>query len=246
MPTDRRLALITGGAAGLGRAFAQRLAHDGFRIAIADLDDATDSISAIRATGREAEAYRCDVSDPASVSALHAAVTERQGVVDVLVNNAGIYPLIPWAEMSFEQWRHVQSVNLDSVFLMTKAFVPAMTDRGWGRVINITSGSGWIPSVDFSAYVTSKLGMVGYTRGLAFEVGDRGVTVNAIAPSLVRTETVLTTEHGQWLDEIAQLQAIKRAQEPEDLVGTVSYLASDDSAFMTGQILSIDGGYVRL
>lgn len=243
MTSTHRLALVTGGAVGLGRAFAQRLAADGFAVAVADRDDASETVGLI---GDAAVAYRCDVSDPDAVSALHAAVSERQGDVDVLVNNAGIYPLITWSDMTFEQWRRVQAVNLDSAFLMTKAFVPAMVRHGWGRVINLTSGSGWIPSVDFSAYVTSKLALVGYTRGLAIEVGDSGVTVNAIAPSLVRTPGVLTTEHSQWLDEIAQMQAIRRPQEPEDLVGTVSYLASDDSAFMTGQTLSVDGGYVRL
>jgi NAD(P)-dependent dehydrogenase (short-subunit alcohol dehydrogenase family) len=240
-----RLALVTGGAAGLGRAFARRLAADGFRVAIADLGPADETVQAIRQAGGDAHGYRCDVSDPASVADIADAVRGRQGVVDVLVNNAGIYPLIPWTEMTLEQWRHVHAVNLDSMFLTTKAFVPSMVERGWGRVVNITSGSGWIPSVEFSAYVTSKLGVVGYTRGLAIEVGDTGVTVNAIAPSLVRTATIVNSEHGQFFDEIAALQSIRRVQEPEDLVGTLSYLVSDDAAFMTGQTLSIDGGYVR-
>jgi NAD(P)-dependent dehydrogenase (short-subunit alcohol dehydrogenase family) len=132
------------------------------------------------------------------------------------------------------------------MFLTAKAFVPAMQEARWGRVINMTTGSCFKPDAHMSHYVTSKMGVIGWTRALATEVGEDGVTVNAIAPSLVRTPGTELTEHGEAFDEVAQAQVIKRIQEPEDLVGTMSFLASDDAAFITAQTISVDGGTVRL
>lgn len=242
-----RLALVTGAAVGLGQAFAERLAADGAKLALVDLTESGETAGLVEAAGSKGRCYRCDVSDPEQVEQLRTAVEEDFGGVDILVNNAGIYPYQSWDGVTFEDWRRVMSVNLDSVFLLTKAFVPAMRSAGWGRVINLTTGSCFLPNPQMTHYIASKMGVIGYTRALATEVSNDGVTVNAIAPSLVRTRGTVSASSGEEeFDEVAEGQVIKRVQMPSDLVGTVSFLASDDSAFFTAQTVSVDGGLVRL
>jgi NAD(P)-dependent dehydrogenase (short-subunit alcohol dehydrogenase family) len=243
---EGRLALVSGAASGLGQAFAQRLAEDGANVAIADLGPADETESAVRAAGATAAAFRCDVSDPDSVRELGEAVARDFGRIDILVNNAGIYPYQDWPDITWEDWRRVLSVNLDSMFLMSKAFVPAMQEAGWGRVINLTTGSCFLPNRQMTHYISSKMGVIGFTRALATEVAESGVTVNAIAPSLVRTPGTLADTKEEEFEYVAGTQPIKRVQMPEDLVGTVSFLASDDAEFITGQTFSVDGGLVRL
>jgi (S)-1-phenylethanol dehydrogenase len=243
---EGKLALVSGAGSGLGQAFAKRLAEDGAAIAIADLEAAEETIAAIRAAGGEAEGFRCDVSDPAGVRELGEAVAKDLGRVDVLLNNAGIYPYQDWEEITWEDWRRVLSINLDSMFLMSKAFVPAMQEAGWGRVINLTTGSCFLPNRQMTHYISSKMGVIGFTRALATEVAHSGVTVNAIAPSLVRTPGTMLDTNEEEFQAVAEAQPIKRVQMPEDLVGTASFLASDDAAFITGQTFSVDGGLVRL
>jgi NAD(P)-dependent dehydrogenase (short-subunit alcohol dehydrogenase family) len=241
-----RVGLVTGAAGGIGQAFAWRLAAEGASVVVADLNPTDETEEGARALDGACVGYRCDVSDPESVAELARKVTADAGRVDIVVNNAGIYPLQPWQTITFEDWRRVLAVNLDSMFLTAKAFVPAMQKAGWGRVINMTTGSCFKPDALMSHYVTSKMGVIGWTRSLATEVGEDGVTVNAIAPSLVRTPGTALTEHAEAFDEVALAQVIKRVQEPEDLVGTMSFLASDDAAFITAQTISVDGGTVRL
>jgi NAD(P)-dependent dehydrogenase (short-subunit alcohol dehydrogenase family) len=243
---EGRLVLVSGAASGLGQAFAKRLAEDGADVAIADLGPADETEEAIRAAGTEAASFRCDVSDPDSVREVGEAVARDFGRIDVLVNNAGIYPYQDWPDITWEDWRRVLSINLDSMFLMSKAFVPAMEEAGWGRVINLTTGSCFLPNRQMTHYISSKMGVIGFTRALATEVAHAGVTVNAIAPSLVRTPGTLSDTAEEEFQAVADAQPIKRVQMPEDLVGTLSFLASDDAAFITGQTFSVDGGLVRL
>jgi NAD(P)-dependent dehydrogenase (short-subunit alcohol dehydrogenase family) len=246
MRQDGRIALVSGAASGLGQAFAQRLAEDGATIAIADLGPAAETEAAIRSAGGSVASFRCDVSDPGSVRKLGESVVRELGRVDVLVNNAGVYPYQDWADITWEDWRRVLAINLDSMFLMSKAFVPAMQEAQWGRVINLATGSCFLPNRQMTHYISSKMGVIGFTRALATEVAASGVTVNAIAPSLVRTPgTVATTDEASF-EYVASTQPIKRVQMPDDLVGTVSFLASDDAAFITAQTFSVDGGLVRL
>jgi (S)-1-phenylethanol dehydrogenase len=241
-----KVAVVTGGAAGLGQACARRLAEEGTHIAIADLaaTDATEAL--VRAAGGEVFSASCDVASPPSVRAFADAVLERFGRVDILVNNAGIYPRARFADLEYELWRKVLGVNLDSAFLMCKAFVPDMQTRSWGRVVNIASNSFWLPSPMRVHYITSKAALIGFTRALASDLGESGVTVNAIAPGLTRTETAARSLPGEFFESVAAQQAIKRTEVPEDLVGTVAFLTSDDAAFITGQTISVDGGLVRL
>jgi NAD(P)-dependent dehydrogenase (short-subunit alcohol dehydrogenase family) len=247
-----KVAVISGAARGIGQAFAQRLARDGAHIVIADMLPATDTAKLVQEAGRHVLTSKCDVSSESSVSALATEVRARFGRCDILINCAGIYPRQPFAEMTFADWRRMQAINLDSVFLMCAAFVPGMRARKWGRVVNMASATLGTVVSGFVHYVASKGGVVGFTRALATELGDDGITVNAISPGLTRSPGTLGRPPRAGLasmeDEFAlaaKAQAIKRPEVPSDLVGAVSFLTSDDAAFMTGQNLIIDGGRVR-
>jgi (S)-1-phenylethanol dehydrogenase len=241
-----KVAVVTGAATGIGRSFARRLAEDGADVAILDLALANGIASEIEAVGRRAFAALCDVSSPDQVASAARETEERLGPVDILVNNAGIYPVTSFDDLDFVEWRRVLAINLDGTFLTIKAFAPGMKARGWGRIVNVSSGAFWVPLADFTSYLASKAGVLGLTRGLASDLGPYGITVNAIAPGLVRTEHTLAGPQADWFEPIVAQQSIKRAEEPDDLVGTLSFLVSEDAAFITGQTLSVDGGFVRL
>jgi NAD(P)-dependent dehydrogenase (short-subunit alcohol dehydrogenase family) len=244
---EGRTALITGAAAGIGQAYAQRLAEDGAKVVVADIADGAETVGLVEAAGSEALAVECDVSSAEAVAAAAAAAKERFGTVDILVHNAGIYPIVPFTEMTFEQWRKVMSVNLDSMYHACHELLPGMLEQGWGRILCIASTTFHAGTPGMSHYVASKGGLIGFLRSLAAEVGEGGVTVNALAPSLVRSKGTIEGPHEELglFDFVAQGQAIKRTQEPSDLVGAMSFLTSDDAAFITGQTLVVDGGWVR-
>jgi NAD(P)-dependent dehydrogenase (short-subunit alcohol dehydrogenase family) len=247
-----KVAVITGGANGIGQAFAKRLAEDGVHIAIADVADGSETVKLVKAAGRDAIAVQCDVSSEASVAAMAKQVNAAFSHVDIVINCAGIFPQKEFGEMTFADWRKVLSTNLDSVFLVSSAFVPGMRARKWGRVVNMASSTLGSVVTGFAHYVASKGGIVGFTRALATDLAPDGITVNAIAPGLTRSpgtvvrapRPVFKTMEEEFV-ATAQMQAIKRVEVPEDLVGAVSFLTSDDAAFMTGQTLNVDGGRVR-
>lgn len=250
LPTEGRLsgkvALVTGAGQGIGQAFAERLAQDGAAVVVVAHSKApTETVELIEATGAESLVHHADVSSAEDVAALAAAVEERFGRVDVLVNNAGVYPMQPFLEMTYEQWREIFAINADSVFHLCRAFVPGMVERSWGRVINVTSTSVAAGMANYTHYNASKAALIGFTRSLAAEVGPSDVTVNALAPGLVRTPT---TDFGPQADGMFEgfisEQCIKRTEVPADLAGTVSWLASDDAAFVTGQTIHVDGGWM--
>ena len=247
-----KVAVITGAAKGIGQAFAKRLAEDGVHIAIADVAPGNDTVKMVEQAGRQALACRCDVTSEQSVAAMAAEVQKKFGRCDILINCAGIYPQQDFEQMKFEDWRRVLSINLDSVFLVSSAFAPGMKQRGWGRVVNLASSTLGSVVTGFVHYMSSKAGIVGFTRALASELGPYGVTVNAISPGLTRSPGTLARKPRAGIADMeagfnlaATMQAIKRVEVPEDLVGTVSYLTSDDAAFITGQTLNVDGGRVR-
>jgi NAD(P)-dependent dehydrogenase (short-subunit alcohol dehydrogenase family) len=242
-----RTAVITGAATGLGQAYARRLASEGARVVLADLASADETMEMIEGAAPEPLAFACDVAIEEDVAKLAAAVKDAGGA-DILVHNAGIYPLQPLAVATFESWRRVMAVNLDSMFLLSKAFVPAMIDRGWGRVVGIATGMLHDGAPGALAYVASKGGIIGFVRSLAAEVGEHGVTVNAISPGLTRTEGSRAVEEAVpgLFDQLAQAQAIKRNGTPSDHCGALSFLVSDDAAFITGQTLLIDGGKANI
>lgn len=244
--TPRKVALITGSGRGLGQAFADRLARDGYNLILADLKPPAATAEAAEDCGVEALAVAADVSSPDAVAALHEQAISRFGRVDVLVNNAGWGQVIPFEDTTFDHWHKVFAINLDGVYLTCKAFLPGMREQGWGRVINMASNTlQLVLPWGFAPYVASKGAIVGLTRALATEYGPHGVTVNAISPGL--TKTPGTTElFGGGTGAMAEAQAIKRPEVPEDLVGTLAFLASDDAAFITGQTITVDGGMARL
>jgi NAD(P)-dependent dehydrogenase (short-subunit alcohol dehydrogenase family) len=240
-----RVALVTGAAAGIGQAFAVRLAQEGLDVAVADRNPAESTAELIEKAGQRSYTGTCDVTSAASVRQFAEDVFGVLGQVDVLVNNAGIYPATPFLEMPFEEWQQVIDVNLNSLYHTGQAFLPGMVARGWGRVISVTSTTFHSGIPNNTHYTASKGGVIGFTRSLAAEVGERGVTVNAIAPGLVRTATTESGPQAALFDMLAQQQAIKRTQEPDDLVGALAFLASDNASFITGQTLVVDGGWMR-
>jgi NAD(P)-dependent dehydrogenase (short-subunit alcohol dehydrogenase family) len=250
---EGKTAIVSGAASGIGQAAAIRLAQEGAEIIIADRDKAEKTVQLISEFGGKARAFQCDVTNPASVASFSAAVAAADARCDILLNNAGIYPMQMFDEMTFEDWRHVLTVNLDSMFLMTKAFIDGMQTRQWGRIINIASDTVNLVLPGFAHYVASKAGVIGLTRSLATEYGQRGITANAIAPGLTRTRGTEAREEiaggmskEEFFTAYANMQAIKRVQQVSDLVGVVSFLASDDAAFVTAQTIYVDGGLVRV
>lgn len=240
-----KVAVITGGANGIGQAIALRFAAEGADIAIADLSPSSETEAAIRDLGRRILSVKCDASSPSDVEAFSQKVKSTFGRCDILVNNAGIYPLKPFDDLTFEEWKKIFANNVDSGFLMAKAFVPGMKQAGWGRIINLTSNTFWMKIEGFTGYISTKAANIGFTRALASELGIHGITVNAIAPSLVRTATTETSPLAEMFDGVPNLQSIPRLQVPQDLTGTAAFLASEDAAFITGQTIAVDGGMVR-
>jgi NAD(P)-dependent dehydrogenase (short-subunit alcohol dehydrogenase family) len=247
-----KIAVVSGAAEGLGQAFAVRLAEDGAHIAIADRKNAEETAKRVKAQGREALAVGCDVSSESDVAALAKAVEQQFGRCDILVNAAGIYPPQPFAEMTFADWRRMLSINLDSMFLMTKAFAAGMRSRRWGRIVNIASDTVSQAMPNYAHYIASKMGVIGFTRAIASEFGPDGVTANVIAPGLTRTPGTLG--RGGWpggksAEEYFELAGahhpIRRVGTPDDMIGALSFLTSDDAAYVTGQTIFVGGGLVR-
>ncbi len=242
---DSKVALVTGGAKGIGQAFCTALAKEGAKVVVADILEGHQTAEKVKAVGGEALTLKVDVTSEVSTQEMAKAVIDNFGRIDILVNNAGIYPAIPFQDMSFEDWKKVLAVNLDGIFLSTKAVYPHMMAQEYGRIVNISSGTVFLGTPNFAHYVTTKAGVIGFTRTLASEAGEYGITVNAIAPGLTATDTVLEGPLGGMFDQIIQMQAIKRRQEPEDLVGALLFFVTDAGAFVTGQTIAVDGGTTR-
>jgi len=211
-----------------------------------DLDGpaAGSAASAIAAQGLAAVPFPVDVIDEPGVTAAVRAVIDAEGRIDILVNNAGIYPHTPFEELTFAEWRRVLSTNLDSVFLVTRAVYPHMRERGYGRIVNISTAAFHIGYPELTPYLASKGGVIGFTRSLAAEAGPHGITVNAITPGMIETEgTQEEDPSGELFEEIGAGQAVKRRGLPEDIAETIAYLVSPAAGFITGQTINVDGGH---
>ena len=242
MKLEGRVAIVTGAGQGIGRAIAEKLHEEGARVVVADKNEKTAAETAADIGGI---AQVTDVSDPEQVHALVATTAERFGKIDILVNDAAIVPFVPWEELDFAEWRRVMSVNIDGVFLTCKAVYPYMKDAGYGRIVNIASNVVTAGTPNMAHYVAAKGGVFSFTRSLATEVGRYGITVNAVAPGLTASEGVLASPHADAFDFVVSLQSIPRRGVPADIAPAVAFLASEESHWITGQMLTADGGHTR-
>ena len=241
---EGRVAIVTGAAQGIGRAIAERLGSEGATLCVADINGPGVEAAA-QAIGGTAFAVACDVGDPDSVAALHKAVIDRSGKLDVLVNAAAIVPFVPWNELTFEEWRRIMRVNLDGCYLMCRAASDLMRKNGYGRIVNIASNSIFAGTPNMAHYVASKGGILAFGRALATELGGDTITVNSVCPGLTDTEGVQQTPHKDAFEFVEMLQAIKGRGTPRDIVPAVAFLASEEAHWITGQALAVDAGMIR-
>jgi pyridoxal 4-dehydrogenase len=242
MKLEGRVAIVTGAAQGIGRAIAQKLHEEGAQIAAADLngDGAHDVAGRLNGLG-----IQVDVSSEQDANRMVSETLERFGKVDVLVNAAAIVPFIPWDEVDFAYWRRIQSVNLDGAYLVSRAVERPMREAGYGRIVQIASNAFYAGTPNMGPYLAAKGGVVGLTRALGTELGKYGITANAVAPGITRTEGCLATPHKDSFDFVQMLQAIPRHGLPQDIAPAVSFLASEESGWVTGQVLVVDAGHIR-
>ena len=234
MRLEGKVAVVTGGAQGIGRAIADGLEAEGATVAVADLDPPPGGI-------------RADVSSEDDVQRLADEVVERHGGIDILVNNAGLYASLamrPFTEIPLEEWRRVMDVNVASMFLTCRAIVPAMRDRGGGKIVNISSGTAFRGVPFLLHYVASKGAIVSFTRALAKELGKDGIHVNCVAPGFTLSAGV--ERHPEVIQALRDVsvaaRTLQRDQLPEDVVGAVVFLCTPGADFVTGQTMVIDGG----
>ncbi len=249
---DGKVAIVTGGGRGLGRAYCEALAREGASVVAADIRDTADTVASVEAAGGRIAGVPLDVAEMASCQAMADTAIERFGRIDVLVNNAALYGDIRGGRfdaLSPDQWDRVMSVNVKGVWQCCKAVVPALREAGGGSIVNIASLAATYGMAYAVDYATSKAAVIGMTRSLARELGRDWIRVNAVAPSAVATEGTdefMGDKRDRMLEAIAQAQSLKRTLTTDDLTGTVVYLASDASRFVTGQTIMVDGGTVML
>jgi NAD(P)-dependent dehydrogenase (short-subunit alcohol dehydrogenase family) len=248
MRLENKVAVITGGTAGIGFAYAKRFVAEGARVVVADVADPLAAAEKLGGADRTL-GVRTDVSDAASVGAMVEATLGRFGRIDVLVNNAAVFASLKpqrFDEIPEEEWDRVMAVNVKGMWHCVRAVVPAMRRQGGGRIVNVASAIVAKGTAFLLHYVTSKGAVVAMTRALARELGPEGIAVNAVAPGLILSDTVLGNPDitAFQVSAIMQMRSLRRDAFPEDVEGTVVFLASDDSSFMSGQTLVVDGGSV--
>jgi 3-oxoacyl-[acyl-carrier protein] reductase len=242
-----RNVLITGGGKGLGKVYAEEFAKVGAHVTAADIDvKAAEAVAtSLHESGLSALGLGVDVADEDSTKAMAKAALDHFGAIDVLINNASLMSVLPrrsWLEIPVDEWDRVMAVNLRGMFLCCRAVFPAMQTQKRGKIVNISSSRVWEGAPNRLHYTTSKAGVIGLTRALAREVGEFGITVNALTPGMTQSETQVASSSGNYLATRVAGRAIERVQVPADLVGAVMFLSSPASDFMTGQTINVDGG----
>jgi 2-hydroxycyclohexanecarboxyl-CoA dehydrogenase len=248
MTQKTKVAVVTGGASGIGAAICRRLAKDGIDIAVWDLNQQTaeEVAEQVRALGQRAIASLVDVSDRKNVEAAAAEARDKLGKVTILVNSAGMHATGAFAELTDEIWDQVMSVNLKGTFICTQVLLRDMLEAQWGRVINISSSSAQTGSPNMAHYVASKGGVIGLTKALAIEYGAKGITVNNVPPGSVDTPMLRKLDNSGGIpggiDNFAKMIPVKRLGQPEDMAAAVAFLASDEAGYITGHTLNVNGG----
>lgn len=243
---DGRVAIITGSAQGIGAAYAKAMAEEGAKVVVTDVLDTANTVNIIKQAGGEAIGIAADVTDKSQVEAMVAETVATYGKVDIMVTNAALFGTLEqksFMEIDEDEWDRVMRVNTRGVFTCVKAVVPEMKKNGYGKIVNIASGTVFKGTPNLLHYVSSKGAMVAFTRALAREVGGDNICVNALAPGLTQSEAV--RDDPQWKQGTSAntaTRAFKREEVPEDLTGAMIYLCSADSDFVTGQTLVVDGG----
>jgi len=240
-----RVAVITGGAGGIGQAIAERLASEGASIAVADVASTDETKRMVEEKGQRFLGIKCDVSAPADVQEFAACVSSDLGPVDILVNNAIVVEMASFEDVTFDQWKSTFAVNVHGYFLMVKAVLGDLKRSKAGRIINMSSTSFWRNVPSLVPYVAAKGGVFGFTNALATDLGKYDITVNAIAPGLVRTPATRRIQTEARFAELIEMQVLKKELTPADVAGVASFLASDDASLMTGQVMVVDGGLTR-
>ena len=244
-----RVAIVTGAARGIGQAYCLALARQGAKIVAADILSCTETVATVREAGGEALGMTVDVADTRSTEAMAAQTVQRFGRLDILVNNAAVYGGLkrtPFEQITEAEWDRVMAVNVKGIWLCCKAVVPVMKQQGHGKIINISSDTIWMGVPLFLHYVASKGAVFALTRALARELSGTGIAVNAITPGYTLTEAAQGLADPETVARlrasVVDQQIIKRPEEPADLTGTVVFLASEDSDFITGQTINVNGG----
>ncbi|HJO86717.1 MAG TPA: SDR family oxidoreductase [Rhodospirillales bacterium] len=246
-----KVAIVTGAAQGIGATYAKALAAEWAKVVLTDVLDCALAAAEIAAQyqGAETLVFSTDVSDEKTTQSMVDQTVERFGRLDILVNNAAIFGTIvprPFEDIEVEDWDKLMAVNVKGPWLCTKAATPVMRHQGYGKIINIASGTLFKGAPNLLHYVSSKGAILAMTRSMSRELGDDGICVNTIAPGLTMSENVLNSEkHMEYRDVNAASRALKRYQTPDDLIGALVFLASEDSDFITGQCLVVDGGSVN-
>jgi 3-oxoacyl-[acyl-carrier protein] reductase len=242
-----RSVIVTGGGKGIGKVYVEEFARAGARVLAADIDEAAAKsvASAMSVEGATVVGLAVDIASEESNKAMAAAALERFGRIDVLVNNASLMSVLArrsWLEIPVEEWDRVMAVNLRGMFLSCRAVFPAMQERRHGKIVNISSSRVWEGTPNRLHYTTSKAGVIGFTRALAREVAEFGITVNAVTPGMTQSDTQVASSSANYLATRVAGRAIERVQVPADLVGAVMFLSTPSSDFMTGQTINVDGG----
>lgn len=247
MKLKGKVAIVTGSSQGIGKSYVKCLIEEGAKVVVADINREKGEVveQQFKQSGFDVQFIQVDVKNPESVKRLVDITVQTYGKIDILINNASIFSTIktkPFEQLSLDEWNKVIGVNLTGTFLCCQAVVPIMRNQNSGRIINISSGTVLYGRPYYIHYVSSKAGVAGFTRALAREVGSSNITVNTLTPGPIATEIERDSAPPGMLQSKVMQQCIQRQGTPEDLTGTIVFLCSDDSSFITGQMIVVDGG----
>lgn len=249
-----KVAGVTGAARGIGRAISVRLAQEGVSVAVMDITDTSETVALCQQAGTKAKGFRLDVTDKEKIHETVGQIVSEWGRLDIWVNNAGVFDGTPTVELSEELWNRVSDINYKSMYLCAQAVIPLMLKNGWGRFVNMSSMAGKVAYPREIAYCSTKAAVLGLTRALALELGQSGITANAICPGAIRTDMLHSThqkladEHhvtlADWDASVLKTIPVGRFGEPENVAALAAFLASDEAGFINGQAINVDGGMV--